>query len=180
MLNNIENEVLEKSKLVKEVSHGSSNKKLSKMSFRNSHNRSVSEITDENSLVNFNITKKTKSKFNSLNKSITRYSARKKVMDKSNSAYFASEKTGPGAYNLPALLGSISMEANKRNFPAYSIGTQNKQKILILWKSQAEAFKGQSSPGVCKYEGNFLTLKWKSPNATIGRERRFSKESERK
>mmetsp|Transcript_494 Transcript_494/g.542 ORF Transcript_494/g.542 Transcript_494/m.542 type:complete len:185 (+) Transcript_494:174-728(+) len=93
--------------------------------------------------------------------------------NKSFSAYSGSEKAGPGAYNLPSLLGHISIDANKRNYPAFSIGSQSKDQLLILCKNQAEAMKGQSSPGVCKYDGDLLTLKAKAPNATFGREKRF-------
>ena len=59
----------------------------------------------------------------------------------------------------------------KRNEPAYSIGTQSKDKLLILWKTQAEATKGVSSPGVWKYGPELLKLKMKEPSVIIGREK---------
>ena len=56
----------------------------------------------------------------------------KKQFEENNSAYFASDRAGPGAYNLPALLGSFTMEANKRNHPSFSIGTQSRNQLLVL------------------------------------------------
>lgn len=53
-------------------------------------------------------------------------------LENHNSMYFPSQLAGPGSYNLPALLGSFTMEANKRNYPAFSIGTSSKDKLLIL------------------------------------------------
>lgn len=95
------------------------------------------------------------------------------MAEHSRSEYFHSERAGPGAYNLPQLLGGFTMSADKKNSPAYSIGTQRKDQLLILSRNQAEALKGQSSPGVCKYDSELLTLKSKAPKAIIGREKRF-------
>lgn len=89
-----------------------------------------------------------------------------------NEFYF-SEKAGPGAYNLPPLIGNFTLLANKRNQPAYSMGNQDKSKVLIQCKTQADSTKGCDSPGVCRYNAEFLKLRLKGPTATIGREKRF-------
>lgn len=94
-------------------------------------------------------------------------------MRNNKSEFFFSHKAGPGAYNLPQLVGKFSMVADKKNQPAYSIGKQSKEKILILCKSQAEVSKGNSSPGVWKYDPEVLKLKPKPQIAMIGREKRF-------
>jgi hypothetical protein len=67
----------------------------------------------------------------------------------------------------------------RNNHPAYSIGTQNKNKLLILCKAQANALKGANSPGVGKYGPEMLKLKVKAPIATIGREKRFKIEKDK-
>ena len=86
------------------------------------------------------------------------------------------DKAGPGAYDLPPLMGNFIILTEKRNQPSYSIGTQSRDKILALCKNQAESTKGQSSPGVCKYDSDTLRLKSRAPQVTIGRERRFYNE----
>ncbi|CAI2367720.1 unnamed protein product [Moneuplotes crassus] len=139
------------------------------------HNRSVTEMNQSS---NIRLYRKTNSRFSSLHQSINEtYSNRN--FKKSGSGVFAHPSAGPGSYNLPGLLGSISMDANKKNHPAYSIGTQSKKKLLILCKDQAHAVKGQSSPGVGKYSGDINKIKERSPNATIGREHRFLSDKDR-
>lgn len=58
------------------------------------------------------------------------------------------EKAGPGAYDLPPLLGNQTIIDSIHNPPAYSIGTQDKKKLLALSKDQANSLKGLESPGV--------------------------------
>lgn len=95
-------------------------------------------------------------------------------LEKSRSEYFHSERAGPGAYNLPQLLGAFTMDANKKNSPSYSIGQQKKDQLLVLSRPQAESVKGSASPGVWKYSSELLTVKSKAPIAIIGREKRFN------
>lgn len=83
------------------------------------------------------------------------------------------EKAGPGAYDLPPLLGNQTIIDSIHNPPAYSIGTQDKKKLLALSKDQANSLKGLESPGVWKYNIDAIKLKFNYPKATIGRERRF-------
>ncbi|CAI2367568.1 unnamed protein product [Moneuplotes crassus] len=141
------------------------------------HNRSVSEKSNQNGPLK--IHKRGKSRFSSLHQSISE-SYSNCNFDKSQTCSLSNNLAGPGSYNLPSLLGNISMEATKKNDPVYSIGTQSKKKLLILCKDQAMAVKGSSSPGVGTYSGDLITLKGKSPNATIGRERRFLANIDRK
>jgi hypothetical protein len=119
-----------------------------------------------------------KNRFSSLNLSIDGENDVKKHTRNISDFHF-SEKVGPGTYDLPQLIGKNNIQTSKRNYPSYSIGTQDKKQLLVLCKSQAESQKGQESPGVCKYETNTLKLKLKGPNVIIGREKRFCLDKER-
>jgi hypothetical protein len=155
-----------------ELSKGSTIESLSKrrkkrLGNMNSHNRSMTESTGSGKAY-VKLYSQTKSKFE-------QKPAKNKnsKMDHYNSMYFPNDRAGPGTYNLPALLGSFTMETNKMNYPAFTIGTSSKDRLLILWKNQAIASKGKSSPGVWTYDGDNISLKEKYPIATVGRESRF-------
>jgi len=80
---------------------------------------------------------------------------------------------GPGSYNLPPLMGQFTFDANKHNNPCYSIGKEDRDTVRVLDKNQADAQKGQHSPGVGRYSPDNERLRNHSPYAKIGREKRF-------
>ena len=121
---------MNKSDLTQDSSNNSLVKKLRNLAKRKKQNRSVSEVVNESSQI-YKLANSSKNKF-TLRQKIKEHSERNKKLDKSQSSYLASEIAGPGAYNLPALLGGTILDTKIRNHPAYSIGSQNKEKLLIL------------------------------------------------
>jgi hypothetical protein len=114
-----------------ELSKGSTVESISKRRKKrqgnmNSHNRSMSESTGSGKAY-MRLYSQSKSKFDQ------KHAKNKNTkIDHYNSMYFSNERAGPGSYNLPALLGSFTMETNKKNYPAFSIGTSSKDKLLVL------------------------------------------------
>lgn len=108
------------------------------------HNRSVSEM--QNAPTSIRLYKKARNRVSSMHQSINKATIR--GIKSSGSGYLHDSMAGPGSYNLPALLGNTSIEAHLKNHPAYSIGSQRRDKVIVLSKEQAKTQKGESSPGV--------------------------------
>ena len=83
------------------------------------------------------------------------------------------QRAGPGSYNLPNLFGGVISNSNLNNNPRYSIGKEDKDSIKVMDKHQQTANIGKFSPGVGRYSPDISKLKYKSPDARIGREKRF-------
>lgn len=83
------------------------------------------------------------------------------------------QRAGPGSYNLPPLIGTLSVDANKINNPRYSIGKADKFAMKVMDKSQLSAAVGQHSPGVGRYSPDVNKFRESSPSTKIGREKRF-------
>lgn len=83
------------------------------------------------------------------------------------------QRAGPGSYNLPPLIGTLSVDANKINNPRYSIGKADKFAMKVMDKSQLSAAIGQHSPGVGRYSPDVNKFRTSSPSTKIGREKRF-------
>ena len=87
---------------------------------------------------------------------------------------FTLNRAGPGSYDLPPLLGGFIVQGNKKNHPRYSIGKAQKFSMKNLNKEQAKRNVGIESPGVGSYSPDHNKVRWESPNAKIGREKRFN------
>lgn len=83
------------------------------------------------------------------------------------------QRAGPGSYNLPNLFGGNISDSNLNNNPCYSIGKEDKRTIKVMDRHQRAANLGKFSPGVGRYSPDISKLKNKSPEAKIGREKRF-------